>query len=229
MSDSIAERLDKALKAAGESARGASLKAGLSQSAAGDILSGKALSPRASTIRALAAVLNVSAAYLLTGEVELKPATEFDKEVRLLGQVAAGVWREALEWPPDEQSSIIVPKPSHDWQGLFALRVEGDSMNLKFPAGTVLVCASVFHNPEMGLEDGDYVIVERRKQDSDLMEATVKSYRIIDGAHWLYPESSKPEHAAPIPLPGPNGDDLDGAERDQVQITARVVQAILDL
>lgn len=159
---------------------------------------------------------------------DLVPVTDFEREVRLLGHVAAGDWRESYEWPHDEQVMIPIPPLKQEFQGLFALEVVGESMNLTVGPGSILICANVFHNENMEIEDGHLVIVERKDPKTGLMEATVKRYREIEGKHWLYAESNKPEYAAPIPLPGPNGDP-DAAERNGVQIIARVVKAIVEL
>ncbi len=176
----------------------------------------------------LAGIFNCSLDELFAAPGTLTPTT-LTQTVQLVGHVAAGQWREAIEWPEEDRLMIPIPPPDGDLQGLFALEVRGESMNRVFPEGTILICASVFHNqdnPNINPRNGDYVICERRDPQSDLMEATVKTYREIDGKHWLMPESDKPDFQAPIALPGPNGDDYDQAERSVVQITAIVIEWI---
>lgn len=139
-------------------------------------------------------------------------------EVR--GAVQAGLWAEAVEWPPDEWQTITLPRPDAH-RNHFGLKVRGPSMNLVYPEGTFLVCVPYLDYGGT-LQDGDHVIVERWQGDS--VEATVKELRQAqDGTIWLWPRSDHPEHQSPIALPR-NGDDhpeYDGSS--EIRITAIVV------
>ena len=138
------------------------------------------------------------------------------KMVRVVGEVQAGKWKEAIEWDHDDQyvmPVILDPRlPNYPLQGFV---VRGTSMNLSYPDGSHVYVASTISN---GLkpENGDHVLVVRRNKRG-LHEATLKEYVINeDGSRWLWPRSSDPEHQAPIHF---NGDDS-----EEVTITG-IVQA----
>lgn len=120
--------------------------------------------------------------------------------VRVTGEVEAGVWKDAAEWPETEQYTIEVPAhgPTPGARR-FALRVAGRSMDLLYPEGTLVICAPLA-DVGRGPRSGDRVIVERRCADGRI-EATCKEYVIDDrGNAWLWPRSTAPEHQQPIPL-----------------------------
>lgn len=125
--------------------------------------------------------------------------------VTVIGSVAAGVWKEAWEWP--EEDRFTFHGGLHvDVQGerRFGLKVEGDSMDLVYPHGTLLDCVSIFSVGEV--KPGQRVIVLRFRHDREV-EATVKEYaRSQDGVEWLLPRSTKPEFQSPIPVSDPGPD-----------------------
>lgn len=107
------------------------------------------------------------------------------------GEVAAGVFAAAYEWPQTEWtpysggSHIDVPEGAR-----YGLITAGESMNQIYPLGTILDCVAVEYADE--LKSGQRVIVERHRADGDV-EATVKEYvRSDDGSEWLVPRSSNP-------------------------------------
>jgi len=118
------------------------------------------------------------------------------------GEVAAGVWKEAWEWPEEDwieftgRSDVVAPLTMR-----FGLRIVGDSMNLRYPHGTIVECVSLMGGAE--LVSGKRVVVLRRRQDLEY-EATVKQYE-VDGAgrQWLVPKSTHPEFQTPIALDQP--------------------------
>lgn len=61
--------------------------------------------------------------------------------VRLLGVVQAGVWSEGPDIPDDDVETFVVPE-NPGYPKIFGLEVRGDSTNLIFPEGTLLVCVS---------------------------------------------------------------------------------------
>lgn len=139
----------------------------------------------------------------------------------VVGRVQAGDWQEAFEWDEDDrypvpgiatQEMLLEPK--------FALEVWGDSMDLVYPADSVLVCVPlrfVDRNPV----PGERVIVVRRDKNG-LVEATVKEFQMdASGQAWLWPRSSNPEHQLPIAF---QHDEID--EEDQVVITALVTGSL---
>lgn len=115
-------------------------------------------------------------------------------------EVAAGVWRAAMELPQDEWQTFtgradISAKPEHR----FGLRVVGDSMSEVYPPGTIVECVSVFGHVEA--MPGKRVVVVRSNDDGEC-EATVKELVEQDGELWLVPRSHNPAHR-PIRLMEP--------------------------
>jgi transcriptional regulator with XRE-family HTH domain len=113
------------------------------------------------------------------------------------GPVAAGVWHEVWEEPEDDWHTFTgradVTAPLRD---RFGVRVEGDSMNDAYPAGTILECVSFLGGAE--IVNGKRVIVERLRVDGS-REVTVKEYFRDDGGiEWLVPRSINPAFQQPI-------------------------------
>lgn len=115
------------------------------------------------------------------------------------GVVAAGVWREAFEWPADDWFTYTGgTHVTVDPKRRFGLRVEGDSMNMVYPHGTILDCVSAFdvETPQ----SGQRVVVIRKRLDDEL-ESTVKEFHVDEGGKpWLLPRSTNPSHQRPIAL-----------------------------
>ncbi|MEH3122003.1 MAG: helix-turn-helix domain-containing protein [Sphingomonas phyllosphaerae] len=124
--------------------------------------------------RRLAAPLNCSVALLLMGEdlPDNNPVM-----VPVIGLIAAGNWREAIQQPLD-RIAVVGAKPH-----MFALRIIGDSMDLLAPEG-----ANVTIDPtDPSLTDGSLYAV----QNGD-GEATIKRFRRSPDR--LEPVSSNPVH-----------------------------------
>ncbi len=94
-------------------------------------------------------------------------------KVPLISYVAAGSWSDAVDnFAPgsaDEWIDTTVPVKRHT----YALRVEGDSMEPRFPSGAVLIV-----EPEAEPKNGSFVIVRQNGSD-----ATFKQL-IHDGGVW---------------------------------------------
>jgi transcriptional regulator with XRE-family HTH domain len=142
----------------------------------------------------------------LISEIESRPASTpremrlktIDRRVPVVGEVAAGVWRETVSKSLDEVVDYLpIDVLGYERADLRAYRVVGPSMNLVYPEGRFVVVA---HPAEAGLRVGDYVIVERHR-GSDLVEITLKEFSAtVDGAIELWPRSSHPEFQEPIRL-----------------------------
>lgn len=110
------------------------------------------------------------------------------------GEVQAGKWKEAYEWPQDDwrsftgRSDVTSPLDMR-----FGLRVVGDSMSEVYPHGTIVECVSVFGGAE--IEPGKRVVVVRQREDLEY-EATVKELVEQDGRLWLAPRSFNPTFVA---------------------------------
>lgn len=161
--------------------------------------------------------------YFRTAPQALEPATANMISLHVRGAVQAGHWAAAMEWPVDDWQKITLPRPDGH-RSYFGLKVNGPSMNLVYPEGTILVCVPIM-DYDHALDDGDHVIVQR--WESGEVEATVKEMRHTgDGAVWLWPRSDHPEHQAPIELPPaahPANDAGDINQSNTIQIVAVVV------
>lgn len=140
------------------------------------------------------------------------------------GKVAQGVWLEHGASEPDGDFVIFDringDPPATD---LFAVTPEGTSMNLRFPAGTRLICRSV-SAASGGVQSGSYVIAERTNHD--LREMTCKRVEVDDaGVFWLHSESSDPRYSDPWCIGKP---DADHHVDSEVRIIGKVIRAVLD-
>ena len=146
----------------------------------------------------------------------------------VIGEVQAGVWREAAQDPlhqdgwddplaNDYERIPCPPDRRYPHAPLFALRVAGDSMDVVFPPGSYALCvrlADAGVSPR-DLPSGSLVVVHRRRHD--IYEATLKRLKRQNGEIWLQPESTNPRHK-PIKLTPPQH-----SQQPQTTITALVV------
>lgn len=117
------------------------------------------------------------------------------------GEVQAGVYREAIEWRGDEWYSVTVPT-SDRFPGIerFGLYVRGNSMNMLYPEGTIVVVVR-FGDIARGPRPGERVVVLRRSSVTGEFEATLKEYQQdSEGRHILWPRSTDPEFQTPFVL-----------------------------
>ena len=143
-----------------------------------------------------------------------KPEPPSPTVVWVAGAVEAGAFREAVEWDRSLWYSVDVPIPSKFRGKARALEVRGNSMNLEYPDGSIVMWVPMldFRSPQ----DGDDVIVYSHAKDGRV-EATVKNYRVVDGKRWLWPRSSDPAHQAPVEISEP------GHEVDRIEIEGIVI------
>lgn len=154
--------------------------------------SGKRL-PDLESLDRLAKALGVTPGSLLDGDALVSSGPT----LFLKGEVAAGVWRAAAEWPEsDWQTFIGRSDVTARTEHRFGLRVLGDSMDLLYPPGTIVECVSAFGHAEPA--PGRRVVI-LRKNDRQEYEATVKELVEQDGKLWAVPRSTNPAHR-PIDL-----------------------------
>ena len=133
--------------------------------------------------------------------------------------VAAGIWREHVEWPTDEWYNIEVGPSPYPGVERFAVRMDGYSMDKTIPPGSNLECVRVAYG-RIEPQVGDLVIAERSAHD--LTELTCKRLD-QDGDDWLLvAESTKAEFQKPIKIGRP---DADGGTDDETRIVGIVVNA----
>lgn len=146
--------------------------------------------PDLDNLRNLADALGVTPGALLDGtaSVALGP------RLWVKGEIAAGVWKPAIELPEDEwQSFTGRADMNSDLEHRYGLRIIGDSMDLLYPHGTIIECVSTFGRAEPA--PGKRVVIVRM-DDNQQYEATVKELVEQDGQLWAIPRSSNPAHVA---------------------------------
>ncbi|WP_419799908.1 LexA family protein [Terasakiella sp.] len=142
--------------------------------------------------------------------------------IPVIGSVQAGVFQPALQEDGDWER-IPFPTPGgYKPEDFYILKVRGDSMDQVYPEGYNLVCVKLmaYHG---ALTHGKRVIVHRRDQYSDQFEATVKElFHDTENKRWLLmPRSHNPQYR-PISIPNGNGDELDFAGSDDLNISGVV-------
>ncbi|MCP3735652.1 S24 family peptidase [Sphingomonas sp. RP10(2022)] len=154
-------------------------------------------------------------------EVQLLDSDAPVKEVLWVqGAVAAGVWREQIAWPKDEWYQIEVGPPPRAGLERFAVRMDGYSMDRTIPPGSNLEAIRVAFG-EVSPQDGDLVIVERRRHD--LVEMTCKRL-VQNGEMWeLHCESTRAEFRdLVLPIGAP---DAEALTDDETRVVGIVVNA----
>lgn len=149
----------------------------------------------------------VSADWLLTGHGG-QPAADTGHQITvdhlpILGSARAGAFLDIsiLDQSDEPETIPVVPDTRYARARQYALRIDGDSMDRVFREGECAICASWPETGFMHPEDGQCLHVERMR--GELVEVTIKRFRIRDGRKWLDPESSNPAHK-PIEI---NGDE----------------------
>lgn len=144
------------------------------------------------------------------------------EKVEVIGATAAGVWKDSVEWDSSQRFMVDFGESYFPFAHRFALKVEGDSMDINYPDGTILDCYSA---RDVGVQpaDGDLVVVERVR--GDVREFTLKLYKIDeDGNSWLVSESTKPQFQAPLMM---QSTDIDHErEDDEIRVHAYVMNYI---
>lgn len=145
-------------------------------------------------MKRLAKVFDVSPA-----EIIERPAAAGLRRVRVRGTLQAGAFSESFEWPHDDQYDVMVrDDPALRRAELYAGEIEGASMNLRYPPGSVVIMSAGGSD----LVPGRRYHVRITRADGTA-EDTIKTLeRSADGRYWLKPESSDPEYQAWIPLDG---------------------------
>lgn len=151
------------------------------------------------------------------GEVSVNPnPLPSVRYIRVVGEVAAGLWREVTYSDFEHFDLPIVADPRWPAEALSALVVRGQSINRKANDGDFVLILDIHHAPRSFRED-DWVVVERR--EGDKVETTVKRVgRNGDGGWLLLPDSTDPRWQEPIHL----------VENGNEDVEVRVVAFVLD-
>lgn len=232
----LLDQIEKILKEKGLSARKASIKAGIGEDFIRNLRRYNNI-PKTDKLLKLANALDVNLNYFLNAAQENKDTLKNKVNspipittIYIRGEVQAGQWNTAVEWPKSDWIPITVPSDRrYKHFTTFALTVKGDSMNLLYPEGTIVIAVNftdIGRNPE----DGDCVITIRRDTLTDCYEATLKIIQIKeDGSVLLWPKSDNPNFVKPIILPKltneyqGNGMDGDNASTPDITIQSLVI------
>jgi SOS-response transcriptional repressor LexA len=160
--------------------------------------------PKADVLRKLEVALKAPPGYFVEAAA---PAEEEGQtqptltRIFVKGDVQAGVWREAIEWPADDWWTIEAPtSPRFPGAPRFGLLVKGRSMDRIYPDGTIVIVVR-FLDIATAPEPGQRVVVARKNVAGEY-EATLKEYdRDERGRHILWPRSTAPEFQTPFILP----------------------------
>ncbi len=193
--DSFANRLNKAISLRNIKPVELSEKTGIDKSKISSYMSGR-YKAKQDGVYLLAQALNVSEVWLMGYDVPMEkdnviksnvfPVSDLPKVVPIIGRISAGLpilATENIEGYEFAPSSQI--KDGFDY---FYLRVQGDSMNLKFNNGDIVLVQKQdeLENNEIGviLVNGD--------------DATVKKYKSENGLVILEPMSTNPQNTVQI-------------------------------
>lgn len=198
MSKEITDRLRAMIEQSGESRRGLSLRAGLSDSAVRMIEKHPDSSPTVETMSKLARALNVAPEWLAFGVGETSRHDGAEENLPILGRVAAGTWLEADTLDQRTLDDDLERAPiayTNAWPKLaqYGLRVSGTSINRRAGDGDILRCIDI---AQTGITPvpGDLVIVHRFRDAGQLVEMTAKVFRPAGGVIRLEPDSTDPNH-----------------------------------
>jgi len=172
---------------------------------------GKAVNPRADTLKDVARALQCSVAYLAGESDSLGPAPPPESQASPSGghltiplmvshDVAAGRWHEIDDLMQVEpERSPLASDPQWPAGEQYVARVVGDSMNEIYPEGTFVRLVSVFALRGYQPRTGDHVEVARKRDGGLLLELTLKEVRINpDGTIDLLARSTNPRWGEPL-------------------------------
>lgn len=205
--DDWRERLRSLMAERGLDMRSLSRKAGLGDTYVRDAIKrgrGGSIEGMAS----IASVLGVSVDFLMHGIVSRSSTATIHADdvstqlIRVLGDVAAGVWvEEAMAIAEaDAPVSVFPADPRYPIAAQYDLTVRGTSLNKVARDGDMLRCVDI---AKAGIEvrDGDLVIV--RRTQGHLVELTCKKVRRrASGRVELWPDSTDPRWQEPVTVGG---------------------------
>ena len=193
--DKFSNRLNTAIRIRNIKPIELSEKTGIDKSKISSYMSGR-YKAKQDGVYLLAQALNVNEAWLMGLDVPMErnlkiesnvfPTSDIPKKVPVIGKISAGLPILAVE---NIEGYEFAPS-SHIKEGYeyFYLRVQGDSMNLKFNEGDIVLVQKqdTLENDEVGviLVNGD--------------DATVKKYKSENGLVILEPLSTNPENTVQI-------------------------------
>lgn len=220
------KRLDQFMSGRGLTAAEWTRRAGVNPNALYNFFAGRSESLHQSTLEKLADAEHVTVSEML-GETLVTMPGDFTR-VKVVGALRPGDWKEAIEWPSEEQYFVWYPPVSELYSGkdMVALLLQGDSMDNAYPDGSILIVVPL----DKWADDIDalpHVIVTRRNA-AGLVEASCKELVVRDDDRaFLVPDSTNPEHAT-LEIPWPYAPDKapNGGE-DTISISHIVIGAMI--
>lgn len=193
----VADAIEAMMQAQNTNPKRLAKEAGVGATYVRDIIEGRSLDPKTGKLVQIAKALGCTLDELLGKGSAVEPVHTTQIEVR--GDVQAGVWREAIEWPQADWYAITVPLDVA-FAGLhrYGLLVKGDSMDKVFPDGSIAVVINLVDLGRMP-KTGEIAVVVQRSKTSNEFEATVKAVQVLDsGEIILWPQSTNPDFATPV-------------------------------
>lgn len=194
----LADRLAAKLAESGRSSRSVALAIGRNTNVVNDIINRKSRSPRADTLEKLARELNCTVEWLMSGGGEsgtpppsARPAPDappiptrsaMPLDVPVLG-TAAGSGDGAIQMEGGAIDHVRRPPALSNARDIYAIYVEGDSMEPKYAPGTLVYCS-----PHKPARIGDDVVVQVQMgegQDAPVV-AFVKALEKRAGLNWVF-------------------------------------------
>jgi SOS-response transcriptional repressor LexA len=196
----IVRRIERRLAELGKSARGASMEAVNSSDLIRNWQRQPEVMPGIDSIEALAPVLDTSPCWLAFG-IETEATSEHHHRMRILGEVAAGLWLDvdSADEQVRQEPAPFVFDPHFPEEAQYALRVRGTSINRVARHGELLQCLDLGITGIVTREE-DLVIVERRRAQGSQKEVTAKRWRQKGSTVQLMPDSDDPRWTEPISL-----------------------------
>jgi len=225
MEETLKDKVSARLKDLDRNPFEAARRAGLERGFVNDILNGRKRSVRGENLVKLAIGLDCDPNYLIGRQETPKSSIqEGPGIVRILGDVAAGIWLDCGIEGWDNytlEPSPFPPDGRFPTNAQFDLIVCGNSINRFARDGQRLRCVAYEAYPYPVLDD-DIVVVERYR--GDLRERTAKRWRKVNGVAELWPDSDDPRWQLPIKV------DLESgfAEGDLIKI-AGIVLYVYDI
>lgn len=143
----------------------------------------------------------------LFGDGKNATANIFGSRIMVVGAIHDDQVVECAEWPEKNQYQTYVPSTpqTEAYQGLkvVGFEVRSPSMNRRYPAGTLVVCATL---RELGedpkhLIDGKYYIVHQILS-AKRRRCLLRRAQVVGSGRqrqiWLWPESDDPAYQSPI-------------------------------
>lgn len=145
--------------------------------------------------------------------MDLMIAPARNRAVRVTARLQAGVWRPSDEIAAVDQQEIVVPEiKGLATATLYAAEVVGESMNLVYPPGTIVVLERVIADRRALVPNKRYH-VEIQRADG-LVESTLKKIEQDKaGRWWMAAESTEPQFRNSMPMTGANGEHITVAGR----------------